>query len=618
MKIFAALLATLAASASFAADWPDFRAIVWQPQKPESCAALKAAGIDAVAYIAEDRDRPAQGLEQRTAWLRSCGLSWYVENIATDFYSAYHRYFPDKAVNWRFVELKKAYRADPADLKAFIRDPSLSDPAWRAKIAARLGETVRAHRAQRPLYYALGDEPGIADLSAFWDFDFSPPSLAAFRRWLEGRYGTLAALNSQWASKHAAWDAVVPMTTAEAIKRQDGNWSAWGDFKEFMDDEFARALSLGTQAVHAADPAAVAAIEGGQIPGWGGYDYSRLASAVDAIELYDGGGNVEILRSLNPKLALLTTSADPGAQEAHQIWRTLLRGGRGVVFWDPRNDIAFERGQAVAPVLREIKGGIAQLLAKSERRTAPVAVLYSPASVRAQWMLDWQPKGTAWSDRDPGEVYEEANAVRSSMTAYLDALGRAGLEPRVLTRELIEGGALERGLRVLVLPRAFALSEKEAARIRSFVLGGGTLIADGTPGLYDEHLRRLARPPISDLFLTSAGKGRAILVSQPDRTKLMAILSEAGVEPIFTLERREGGGRVTEVETHLWKSGDATILALQRGLDNTEPEPLRLVLRESSRVTDLRAKKSLGTLKTLELTLDPVAPTLLRLEAAKR
>ncbi|HKF71296.1 MAG TPA: alpha-amylase family protein, partial [Stellaceae bacterium] len=555
--LLASLLASLATSVSIAADWPDFRAIVWQQQKPESCAALKAAGIDAVAYIAEDRDRPAEGLEQRTAWLKACGLSWYVENIATDFYSAYHRYFPDKSVNWRFVELKKAYRANLADPTVFIRDPSLSDPQWHAKIGARLGETVRAHRAYRPLYYALADEPGIADLSAFWDFDFSPPSLAGFRRWLEARYGSLAALNSQWASKFAAWDAVVPPTTSEAMKRTDGNFSAWADFKEWMDADFARAIALGTQAVHAADPAALAAIEGAQIPGWGGYDYSRLAAAVDAIELYDGGGNVEILRSLNPKLVMLTTSAEPGAQEAHQIWRTLLRGGRGIVFWDPRGDIAFERGQAVAPVLKEIKGGIAALLAKSERRTAAVAVLYSPASMRAQWMLDWQPKGSAWSDRDPGEVYEEANAVRASMTAYFDALGRAGLEPRVVTRELIEAGALDRGIRVLILPRALALSEKEAARIRSFVMAGGTLIAEGTPGLFDDHLRRLPKPPISDLFLTDAGKGKAILLDEAGRAKLVPLLAEAGVEPIFTLERIEGSGRASGVEAHLWRSGEA-------------------------------------------------------------
>ena len=614
MKFYAALLAGLAASACFAADWPEFRAIVWQPQKPGSCAALKAAGIDAVAFIAEDRDRPAEGLAQRIAPLKDCGVSWYVENIATDFYSAYHRFFPDKPVNWRFVEAKKAYQA--GDPGAFVRDPSLSDPEWQAKVRARLAETVRVHRPHRPLYYALGDETGIADLSAFWDFDLSRHSVEGFRRWLGQRYAGLAALNAQWGSRFADWDAVVPTTTAEAMKRSDGNFSAWADFKEWMDAEFARALSLGTQAVHAADPAALAAIEGGQIPGWGGYDYARLAGAVDLIELYDGGGNVEILRSLQPGMVLLTTSHERGAAEAHFLWRTLLRGGRGVIFWDPKEEIAAERGRAAAPVLREIKGGIGSLLIRSERRTAPVAVLYSPASMRAQWMLDWQPKGTAWSDRDPGEVYEEANAVRSSMAGFFEALGRSGLEARVLTPELVEGGALERGIRALILPRVLALSEREAARIRGFVATGGTLIAEGTPGRFDEHVRRLPKPLLSDLFATP-GKGKAILVQDANRTKLAALLAEAGVEPIFTLERK-GGGQATDVETHLWRNGASTILGLQRELSNTDPEPLRLVLREAARVSDLRERKTLGTVKEIELTLDPVAPTLLRLEAAKR
>src|SRR5262249_28142806 len=158
-------------------------------------------------------------------------------------YSAYHRYFADKAVNWRFVELKKAYRANPADPTVFIRDPSLSDPEWHAKIRARLAETVRAHRSWRPLYYSLGDEPGIADLSAFWDFDLSRHSAEGYRGWLRTRYGGLAALNAQWGSRFETWDAVAPVTTTEAMKRTDGNWSAWGDFKEWMDAEFARALS---------------------------------------------------------------------------------------------------------------------------------------------------------------------------------------------------------------------------------------------------------------------------------------------------------------------------------------------------------------------------------------
>ncbi len=640
----ALFLGLAAASAALAADerpvaaeaWSDYRAIIWQPQRPEHCAALRELGIDAGAVIPENRERPTEGVEQRIAPLRDCGLSWYVENIATDFYSAYHRFSQGKPVNWRFVEVKKAHRANPEDARATTRDPSLSDPDWHTRIRERLTETVRVHRAHRPLYYDLGDEPGIADLSAFWDFDFSRHSLEGLRRWLKERYPELAALNAQWGSRFADWESVVPMTTAEAMKRADGNYSAWADFKEWMDAEFARALALGTQAVHAADPDAYAAIEGAQIPGWGGYDYSRLAGAVDLMELYDGGGNFEIARSLNPRLLLLTTSAARGAQEAHQIWRALLRGSRGVIFWDPKYQIAGadgrpgERGRGVLPHLREIKAGLGALLIHSTRQTAPVAILYSPASMRAQWMLDWQPKGTAWSDRGPGEVYEDASAVRASMTGFFDSLGRAGLEARVLTPELLEQGALEQGIRVLILPRVLALSAREAARIRAFVAKGGTVLADGMPGRFDEHCRRLAKPLLSDLFrpaasAASAGAGRALLFDPPSRPtdkaeasrrdrggELLRILAEAGVEPIFKLERKDGS-RAANIETQVWRNGGTTIIALQRELGDAAAEPVRLALREPARVHDLRSRTWQVTLKNLELTLDPVVPTLLAL-----
>ena len=620
----------LAASTALAGDrpvaaeraWPDYRAIVWQPQKAGNCAALKELGIDAGAVIAEDRERPAQGIEQRIAPLRDCGLGWYVENIATDFYSSYHRYTPGKPVNWRFVEVKKAYRDNPQDLRAFMREPSLSDPEWQKRIRDRLTETVRVHRAHRPLFYDLGDEPGIAGLSAFWDFDFSPHSLAGMRRWLKQRYRSLAALNEQWGSRFADWSSVVPMTTAEAMKRSDGNYSAWADFKEWMDVEFARALERGTQAIHAADPAAYAAFEGAQIPGWGGYDYSRLAKAVDLVEPYDEGGNVEILRSLDPKLVLLTTSGGSGAQEARHIWRALLRGGRGVIFWDPEHQIVGEdgragnRGRDVAPLLREIKSGLGALLIHSERQVAPVAVLYSPASMRAQWMLDWQPKGTAWSDRDPSQVYEDENAVRSSMTGFLDSLDRAGLEARILTPELIEKGALASGIRVLILPRVLALSEREGTQIRRFVANGGIVIAEGIPGRFDQHCRQLQRPILSSLFRTAPGKA-ILFVSPPSRRELVQILADAGVDPIFTLARKDGKP-ATDIETHLWRNGKTTILGLQREMSDMAPEPVILTLKEPARVYDLRTRSPRGTVKSLELVIDRAAPALLALSTRPR
>src|SRR5256885_14928704 len=98
------------------------------------------------------------------------------------------------------------------------------------------------------------------------------------------------------------------MTTSEAMRRSDGNYAGWADFKAWRDVALARGLASGTAAIHAADHGALAAIEGGQIPGWGGYDYSLLVKAVDAIELYDTGNNAEIAHSLDPEIVLLTTS----------------------------------------------------------------------------------------------------------------------------------------------------------------------------------------------------------------------------------------------------------------------------------------------------------------------
>jgi hypothetical protein len=55
------------------------------------------------------------------------------------------------------------------------------------------------------------------------------------------------------------------------------------------------------QAIHAAEPEVSSAIEGGKILGWVRYHHSRLAGSVDAMELYDLGDNVEIVRSFKPR-----------------------------------------------------------------------------------------------------------------------------------------------------------------------------------------------------------------------------------------------------------------------------------------------------------------------------
>ena len=212
----------------------------------------------------------------------------------------------------------------------------------------------------------------------------------------------------------------MPMTTSQALQRSDQNFAAWADFREWMDVAFARAIERGTAAVHTAAPEAKAAIEGAQIPGWGGYDYSRLATSVDAMEIYDFADNVEIARSFNPKLImLLVTSVGSEPYEQYRVWRETLRGIRGLILWDEKNEFVDQnaqvgdRGREASPLFAELRGGLGALLINSRRHIDPIGVLYSQASRRVQWLLDRKTTGEDWSQRDASAEYRD-NAIRTA------------------------------------------------------------------------------------------------------------------------------------------------------------------------------------------------------------
>ena len=91
----------------------DYQIIEWQPRNPAQLATLKRIGVTAAAVIA-DRDGTGTPLAVQTAPLLQAGLRWYIENIATDFYSRYHRWTPGKPVNWRFIDAATALSRQPA------------------------------------------------------------------------------------------------------------------------------------------------------------------------------------------------------------------------------------------------------------------------------------------------------------------------------------------------------------------------------------------------------------------------------------------------------------------------------------------------------------------------
>ena len=568
----------------------------------QGLAALGFTGAKVTAY-AGTLD-PAE----RDARLQA-GLGYYLENVATDFYAPYHRYAAGKTVTWLFDAARARRRAEPSDPTVFHRDPSLSDPAWLQRVVDRVEALARAEAPHRPLFLNLGDESGIADLAAAWDFDRGPSAMAAFRTWLHGEYGTLEALNRQWGTGHPSWDAAVPDTTDAALARTDGNHSSWNDQKAWMDVAFAAAVKAGTDAAHRGDPASLAGLEGAQVPGWGGYDYARLAPAVDLLEIYDYGQALDLALAANPALVALRTSFNAGPREVHALWHNLLHGGRGTIVWDETDQVVAPDGSPRSRGL-ELQGFLkaAEPIYPVVRAPAPdaVAVLVNQASFRARWLLDRQAGDRDWAARDAEREYDD-NAWRASRRLLLERLAALGVMPRLVTEARAE--ALQ-GVRVLFLPHAIALSDSEVTAIRAFEAAGGTVLADTEPGLFDGHLRRRATLPLPEVKRPEAVRPTGEAYEPGRQLGLAALLREAGAAPRVTILGPDGQ-LATGIEARWFAGG--TVLALHAAQPFAGPSQVELRLEPPRTVRDLAGNGPDAPVERVMVRLGPVAPVLLRL-----
>lgn len=629
-------------------EWRDYEIIMWQPYPKEAYPVLRKLGITGGQHLGRTTSQPES--------LIANDMRWYSENIGTDYYSEYHRYRKDRTQEWSFLQAKELLKKDPNSKEAFKRHPSFWDPVWRKRIHDRLVAAAQRNSPYRPFFYSLADEAGIADLAAFWDFDFSDESLVPMRRWLKEQYATLAALNQEWGTSFTAWDLVTPPTTHETMLRKDANFSAWADFKEWMDISFSDALRMGTDAIHEVDPRAYVSIGGGQRPGWGGYDYARITQALTSIEPYDIGNNVEIIRSLNPAMPMVSTGFANGVWEKQRVWRELFHGHRGLIIWDEKHEYAGADGQPGArgaeagAYYNEIRDGIGSLIINSKPVVDPIAVHYSQASMRTEWMLARMPHADDWITRGARTERTDDEFLRLR-ESWCQMIEDQGLQYNFVSYDqLARGELLKRGYRVFVLPRSSSLSAAETSAIRSFVAQGGIVIADGEPGTFNEHSRQLPSPTLGDLFggthdgpiaVRQIGKGKAVFIKAATldylQDRLMnkeaatqklitGLLRENGIRPEFAVTD-PAGNPVAGVETHVFRNGGVSIITLMSNpllrVDELGPPdfrsnkrfetpvPVKLSLPAAMYVYDSRTGKAIGQRQSLDLTVSPYEPVIL-------
>lgn len=360
---------------------------------------------------------------------------------------------------------------------------------------------------------------------------------------LEKAMGPLDQANARWGGL-GSWDAPNKPTNfqnwgqvAAFIKRyfkelgeitstRHWNVSAWCDFRNFMDETFADGVKRAADICKAEDPHALCGTEGGQSPfAYGWYNYEQVVRAVDVIEPYNIGNNVEVIRSLKPSTIMMSThgfggfKAKPGEALSEKeriaqkrairpIWWGLFHSHNAALIWDNNESattfVDMSTGKLTtsadtfSPIFHELRAGIGKLFINIQRKHDGIAIHYSQPSIQIHWLLDNLKNARDWMLESGGTSDSLCIAVRNSWTKLIEDLS---LQYNFIGRKKIEAGDLNSGeYKVFIMPESVAVSAKEAAQIRAFVQGGGTLIADCRAADLNARGRDLGKGQLDDVF----------------------------------------------------------------------------------------------------------------------
>ena len=403
--------------------------IVWCRDNTPALRALRSAGIEPVIF----------GL----------GTSSYVHN-------SWKAYKDDKATD------------DP------VRKPCFSDSAAAQKAAGTLRDLMTGNKLD---YYGIthqliGDEQYIGSTVCF-----SEHCLKEFRKVLQQEFKTLAPLNSSWGTSFKNWNEVTPAQSKELTDRS--KLGRWLDHKIFMNNIFAHSyIGSVRKAVQKIIPESRIGLSGTYNPG-PTYEWKQIMKEINYVAYYSGIQR-KLAQDFGPEGLFggqwyggyVAPTPHDGYASSH-FWRGFLIGANLSPIYAPRAGITGDLH--LTPVLKcydrllkESRQGLGKLILSS-KEVPRIAVLYSQRSLFAC-------TGTIG-----------ANEWQNANTGWHTLLGDLGMDYRFIDKEILEEKGVAKQFKVLILPAAIALSDKEIKQIETFVRNGGTVIADMVPGLYDEH-----------------------------------------------------------------------------------------------------------------------------------
>jgi len=372
-----------------------------------------------------------------------------------------------------------------------VEDGCFYNPELQQKSSKSVLDRIQAAIPYGPSLYSLGDEN-------YFDYKsgYSPYGQKSFREYLKQHYATLSELNRIWGTQYADWSKIDLLPDDEA--KQRNLWPMIHEHAAFCESEYADYHHFLSKAIKGADARAKVGAEG-SVPG----DLEKTIKGQEIWGPYaDKRGN-ELLRSLADPAVVRGNwwggyvGSHGSRAGAFNLWNQLLHGdvNTSLFFAAIGSEGLFATDLSFAgyfeqslPELREIYGGIGQLLAASVVDNDGIAIHWSQATEHS------------------AKLFSGIGSPQQSQGNLISLLDHAGFGYRFITTRMIEHGELAKHAhKVLFLACSQTISDKEALVIRRFAEGGGTVIADIAAGIMDGHCRPLWKDgawkgPLDDLF----------------------------------------------------------------------------------------------------------------------
>jgi len=389
----------------------------------------------------------------------------------------------------------------PGSRQAFCPSSTAYRSAAQALTLA-IGERYASHPAL--VMWHVNNEYGCHNAHCYCDV-----SAAAFRRWLERKYGSVDALNEAWGtafwSQHySAWDEIQPARLTTSF----GNPTQELDFRRFSSDELLECFVAERDILHRVSPG-VPVTTNFMVPNFKNLDYWAWADQTDVVsndhylpgweaephlELAFGADLTRGLAGESPWLLMEHSTSAVNWQHRNyaktpgQLRRNSLahvaRGSEGAMFfqWRAAKAGAEKFHSALLPhagtdtkVWREVVQ-----LGDNLRSLAPIegSRVESQVAIVFDWDSWWAVEGDCHPSADLRYV-DQARDLYS-------ALWRKGI-----TCSFVRQGEDLSGYRLVLVPTLHVVTDAGAAAVCDYVAGGGTALVGYFSGIVDEndHIR---------------------------------------------------------------------------------------------------------------------------------